>query len=120
MFVIFYDHLEYFTPIWHNLLPFDIYFSVLVCLDQEKSGNPARFVSTICDKHQFIQTFPFSLCFTDLSLIHSWSQPYDFGIYNYNSFLKQKKMYLFSKRNRNVVFFKALLTALTIVGLAPV
>jgi hypothetical protein len=36
----------YFTAIWYNLQPFDtvrghlVYFSVLVCLDQEKSGNP--------------------------------------------------------------------------------
>jgi hypothetical protein len=39
--------LEYFTAFWYNLQPFGIvcghlvYFSVLVCLDQEKSGNPA-------------------------------------------------------------------------------
>jgi hypothetical protein len=43
---IFNDHLEYFTSIWYNSPPFDIvcghlvYFSVLVCLDQEKPGNP--------------------------------------------------------------------------------
>jgi hypothetical protein len=30
---IFYDHLEYLTFIWYI-------FPVLVCLDQEKSGNP--------------------------------------------------------------------------------
>jgi hypothetical protein len=42
--VIFYDRLEYFTAIW----PFGIvcghlvYISVLVGLDQEKSGNPGR------------------------------------------------------------------------------
>jgi hypothetical protein len=45
--VIFYAHLKYFTAIWFNLWPFGIvcghlvYFYVLVCLDQEKSGNPA-------------------------------------------------------------------------------
>jgi hypothetical protein len=45
---IFYDHLEYFMTIWYNLWPFGIvcghllYFPALVCLDQEKSGNPAR------------------------------------------------------------------------------
>jgi hypothetical protein len=45
--VILYDHLEYFTTIWYNLRPFGIvcvhlvYFFVLVCLDHEKSGNPA-------------------------------------------------------------------------------
>jgi hypothetical protein len=45
--VIFYDHLEYFTAIWYNLWPFGIvcgnlvYFYVLICLDREKSGNPA-------------------------------------------------------------------------------
>jgi hypothetical protein len=44
--VIFYDHLEYFTAIWYNLWPFGVIvviwyiFSVLVCLDQEISGNP--------------------------------------------------------------------------------
>jgi hypothetical protein len=43
---IFYGHLEYFTAIRYNLLPFGIIcghlvnFSNLVCLDQEKSGNP--------------------------------------------------------------------------------
>jgi hypothetical protein len=37
---------SYFTAIWYNLQPFGIvcghlvYFLVLVCLDQEKSGNP--------------------------------------------------------------------------------
>jgi hypothetical protein len=44
--VIFYYHLEYFTAILYNLKPFGIvfghlvYFSVLGCLDQKKSGNP--------------------------------------------------------------------------------
>jgi hypothetical protein len=44
--VTFYDHFEYFTAIWYNLQPLSIgcghlvYFSGLVCLDQEKSGNP--------------------------------------------------------------------------------
>jgi hypothetical protein len=44
---IFYDHLDYFTVIWYNLWPFGIvcgllvFFPRLVCLDQEKSGNPA-------------------------------------------------------------------------------
>jgi hypothetical protein len=44
--VLFYDHLEYFTDIWYNLQSLGIvcghlvYFSVLVCLEQEKSGNP--------------------------------------------------------------------------------
>jgi hypothetical protein len=38
--------LVYFTTIWYNLWPFGVvcgplFFSVLVCLDQEKSGNPA-------------------------------------------------------------------------------
>jgi hypothetical protein len=43
---IFYGHLEYFTAILCNLLPYCIgcghlvKFSNLVCLDQEKSGNP--------------------------------------------------------------------------------
>jgi hypothetical protein len=43
---IFYDRLEYFTAIWYNLWPFGIaynhlvYFPNLVCLGQEKSGNP--------------------------------------------------------------------------------
>jgi hypothetical protein len=46
--VKFYDHLEYFTAVWYNLQPFGVVcghlvyiVSVLVCLDQEKSGNPA-------------------------------------------------------------------------------
>jgi hypothetical protein len=44
--VTFYDHSEYITAIWFNLLLFGIfsghlvYISDLVCLDQEKSGNP--------------------------------------------------------------------------------
>jgi hypothetical protein len=44
----FYDHLEYFRAIWYNLCPFGIvcghlvYFPNLVCLDQEKSGNPGH------------------------------------------------------------------------------
>jgi cytosine/uracil/thiamine/allantoin permease len=44
--VIFYDHLEHFTAIWYNLWPFGtvcghlVYF--LVCLEQEKSGNPSN------------------------------------------------------------------------------
>jgi hypothetical protein len=43
---IFYDNLEYFMAFWYNLWPFGIvsghllYFSNLVCLDQDKSGNP--------------------------------------------------------------------------------
>jgi hypothetical protein len=45
---ILYDHLKYF--IWYNLWPFGIgslrsfcyVFPVLVCLDQEKSGNPGQ------------------------------------------------------------------------------
>jgi hypothetical protein len=38
---LFYDHLEYFTVIWYNFWPFGtvcghfVYFSNLVCLDQE-------------------------------------------------------------------------------------
>jgi hypothetical protein len=45
--ITYYDHLEYFTTIWNNFCPSDIvcdhlvYFSVLVSLDQGKSGNPA-------------------------------------------------------------------------------
>jgi hypothetical protein len=42
---IFYDDLEYFTAIWYNLWLFGVViwyiFPILVCLDQEKSGNPA-------------------------------------------------------------------------------
>jgi hypothetical protein len=44
--VIFYDQLEHFTAIWYNLWPFGIVcchlviFFILVCLVQEKSGNP--------------------------------------------------------------------------------
>jgi hypothetical protein len=42
----FYDRLVYFTAICYNLCPFGIvcghlvYFPILVCLNQEKSGNP--------------------------------------------------------------------------------
>jgi hypothetical protein len=46
-FGICYDHLEYFMAIWYNSWPFGtvcgllLYiFPNLVCLDQEKSGNP--------------------------------------------------------------------------------
>jgi hypothetical protein len=46
--VILYDHLEYLSAIWYNLhtafwhrlWAFGTFTSVLVCLDQEKSGNP--------------------------------------------------------------------------------
>jgi hypothetical protein len=44
---IYYDNLEYFTAIWYNLWlfvfklwSFGIFFPTLVCLDQEKTGNP--------------------------------------------------------------------------------
>jgi hypothetical protein len=46
-FVTFYNHVKYSTDIWYNLWPFGKFvdtwyiFPVLVCLDQEKSGNPA-------------------------------------------------------------------------------
>jgi hypothetical protein len=59
--VIFYDQLEYITAIWYNLWPFGIhsvwsfgiFFYVLVCLEQEKSGNPdwrlmEKFRTMIC------------------------------------------------------------------------
>jgi hypothetical protein len=44
--VIFCDQLEYFTAIWYNFWHFAIvfghlvHFPVLICLDQEESGNP--------------------------------------------------------------------------------
>jgi hypothetical protein len=47
--VMLYDHLEYFSVVWCNL-PIAVWyflclvwyiFPVLVCLDEEKSGNPA-------------------------------------------------------------------------------
>jgi hypothetical protein len=41
---IFYDHLEYFIAIWYNLRSFGLFFFILVCLDQEKSGNPGLYV----------------------------------------------------------------------------
>jgi hypothetical protein len=45
---LFYDHLEYFMAIrynlhmavWYSLWSFVIFSPNLVCLDQEKSGNP--------------------------------------------------------------------------------
>jgi hypothetical protein len=46
---IVYDHLVYFMAIWYNLCPFGIvcgqwsfviFFTNLVCLGQDKSGNP--------------------------------------------------------------------------------
>jgi hypothetical protein len=38
---IFYDHLKYFMAVWYSLWSFVIpIFPNLVCLDQEKSGNP--------------------------------------------------------------------------------
>jgi hypothetical protein len=49
--VIFYDYLEYFMAIWHKVRQFGIvcghlvYFPILVCLDQEKSGNCGALVS---------------------------------------------------------------------------
>jgi hypothetical protein len=48
-FAIFYDHLEYFTAIRYILSQFgrfggnfDIFFLVLVCLEEKKSGNPGH------------------------------------------------------------------------------
>jgi hypothetical protein len=44
---VYYDHVEYFTAIWYNLWPFVkncghlVFFPTLLCLDREKSGNPA-------------------------------------------------------------------------------
>jgi hypothetical protein len=43
---VFYGHVVYFMCIWYILVSFGIFmviwyiFPVLVCLDQEKSGNP--------------------------------------------------------------------------------
>jgi hypothetical protein len=37
---IFYDLSEYFMAVWYSLRSFVIFFPILVCLDQEKSGNP--------------------------------------------------------------------------------
>jgi hypothetical protein len=37
----FYDHFEYFTAIWYSFWSFGIFFTFLVCSDQEQSGNPA-------------------------------------------------------------------------------
>jgi hypothetical protein len=43
---MFYDYMKYLTAIWYNLWPYGIVvyiwyiFPNLVCLDQEKSGNP--------------------------------------------------------------------------------
>jgi hypothetical protein len=48
---VFYGLFKYFMAIWYNLWPFGIvcghllYFTNLVCLDQEKSGNPGTFTS---------------------------------------------------------------------------
>jgi hypothetical protein len=53
MLLYFYGHLDYFTAIWHTLWPFGIvcghlaYFYILVCLEQEKSGNPAAILSAV-------------------------------------------------------------------------
>jgi hypothetical protein len=55
------DHLEYFVAVWYNLWPFGtasghlVYFPILVCLDQEKSGNPASspFLGKNCFHIQF-------------------------------------------------------------------
>jgi hypothetical protein len=46
--IIYYNNLEYFTVIWYILWQYGVvcgnlvYFPALVCLDQEKSGNPAQ------------------------------------------------------------------------------
>jgi hypothetical protein len=71
--VVFYDHLEYFTVIWYKLWPFGvpslwsfgIFFPVLVCLHQEKSGNPGR--KTFCRNRHKEQTVEFHSHVTDLS-----------------------------------------------------
>jgi hypothetical protein len=57
--VKFYDHLEYFMAIWHNVWQFGIdrghfvYFPILVCLDQEKSGNPATSTESCRAIHRY-------------------------------------------------------------------
>jgi hypothetical protein len=53
------DYLEYFAAIWYNLWPIGIVcshlvnFSVLVCLDQEKSCNPGPNPTTSKFKHNY-------------------------------------------------------------------
>jgi hypothetical protein len=44
-FGIIYDHSVY-VIYWYSLWSFGIFFLVLVCLDQEKSGNPGQKLST--------------------------------------------------------------------------
>jgi hypothetical protein len=43
---IFYDQLEFFTAIWYRFVVIWYIFSILVCLDQEKSGNPGQASNT--------------------------------------------------------------------------
>jgi hypothetical protein len=62
-FVIFYDHLEYFTAIAYILQPFGlvcgplVYFPNLECLDQEKSGNPGTDLVLIITRNSAPNTF---------------------------------------------------------------
>jgi hypothetical protein len=37
---LFFDHLEYLNAIWYILWLYLVYFPVLVCSNQDKSGNP--------------------------------------------------------------------------------
>jgi hypothetical protein len=46
----------YFITVWNILRPFAIIYGRLVCLDQEKSGNPARY----CKEHWIRESY-FSL-----------------------------------------------------------
>jgi hypothetical protein len=39
---IFYGHWKYFMAIWYILRSFGIFFPVLVCCTQKKSGNPGH------------------------------------------------------------------------------
>jgi hypothetical protein len=63
---VFYDRLEYSVAICYNLWPYGIdcghliFFTVLVCFDQEKSGNP-------CHVHTFTH-----LCTATSKYLHGY------------------------------------------------
>jgi hypothetical protein len=69
---IFYDHLEYFIAIWYNFWPFGIvygqlvYFPQFVCLDQDKSGNPA--MKVLMKLEELMPTGSSSLIFLEVQI----------------------------------------------------
>jgi hypothetical protein len=66
----FYGHLEYFTHFWYVSWSFGIFFPVLVCCINEKSGNLD--VSNKSNNQQFQQKCGRNSTFSTLSTFHRY------------------------------------------------